>query len=163
MQVIAEVLSSGKNSRLYKPLVYERQIAQSVNAGQDDKEIAGLFQITVTAKPGRNLTEMKTVVDSVLAELLAHGVTEKEIEKALTSTEVRVVNGVATVLGKAISMATFKSFTGDPNNINTQMELYKGITPDEVLAVAKKYLTKPRMILSIVPLGKPELAAKKGE
>ena len=89
--------------------------------------------------------------------------TEKEIEKALTSTEVRVVNGVATVLGKAISMATFKSFTGDPNNINTQMEFYKGITPDEVLAVAKKYLTKPRMILSIVPLGKPELAAKKGE
>ncbi|HYQ87150.1 MAG TPA: pitrilysin family protein [Bacteroidota bacterium] len=163
MKVVAEILSSGKNSRLYKPLVYERQVAQSANAAQGDMEIAGLFQITVTAKPGRNLTEMKTVVDSVLADLLAHGVTEKEIEKALTSTEVRVVNGVATVLGKAISMATFKSFTGDPNNINTQMELYKGITPAEVLAVAKKYLTKPRMILSIVPLGKPELAAKKGE
>ncbi|OLD63457.1 MAG: hypothetical protein AUI33_12810, partial [Ignavibacteria bacterium 13_1_40CM_2_61_4] len=82
MSVIAEILSSGKNSRLYKPLVYERQVAQSANAAQGDMEIAGLFQITVTAKPGRNLTEMKSVVDSVLSELLAHGVTEKEIEKA---------------------------------------------------------------------------------
>jgi predicted Zn-dependent peptidase len=163
MKVLAHIMTRGKNSRLFKPLQYERQIAQSVSATQQGMEIAGLFQVQVTAKPDRNLTEMQTVVDSVVADLLAHDVTEKEIENAVTSTEVRVVNGAATVQGKATALATFYSYTGNPGNINTQMDLYKGITPAEVRSTAKKFLSRPRMVLSVVPLGKPELAAQKGE
>jgi zinc protease len=90
-------------------------------------------------------------------------VTEKEIENALTSTEVQVINSVTTVLGKATNLASFYSYTGDPNHINTQMELYKNITPQEVLMVAKKYLSQAKVVLSVVPVGKPELAAQKGE
>jgi predicted Zn-dependent peptidase len=71
------------------------------------------------------------------------------------------VNSYTTVLGKATSLANYYSFTGDPNNINKQMDLYKGITPEEILSVAKKYLTKPKVVFSAVPLGKPELAAQK--
>jgi zinc protease len=162
MKVLAQILGKGKNSRLFKPLQYDRQIAQSSIATEQGMEIAGLFQIEVTAKPGHNLTEMQTVVDSVLGDLLNKGVTDKEIEKAVTSAEVGVVNGSATVLGKATNLASFYSYTGDPKNINLQMDLYKGITPAEVLTAAKKFLTQPRMALSVVPLGKPELAAGKG-
>lgn len=163
MKVLGQILGKGKNSRLFKPLQYERQIAQSAIAVQQGMEIAGLFQIEVTAKPERNLTEIQTVVDSVINDLLSHDVSEKDIEKAVTSAEVQVVNGAATVLGKATSLASFYSYTGSPANINTQMDLYKGITPEEVRTVAKNFLTQPRMALSVVPLGKPELAAKKGE
>ena len=163
LSVLGDILSSGKSSRLYKPLVYEKQIAQSVNAGQDGSEIDGMFQVQVTAKPGHTLTEMQQVVDSVLTDLLKNGVTEKEIEKSLTATEVQVINGLATALNKGISLATFYNYTGDPNTINKQMDLYKGITPAEVLAVAKKYLTPPKVTLSVVPLGKTELAVQKGQ
>jgi zinc protease len=163
LTVLADILSSGKNSRFYKSMVYERQMAQSVSASASSSEIAGTFDIQVTAKPGRTLTEMKTAVDSILADVLARGVTEKEIEKVLTSTEASVINRAQTVLGKANTLANYYCQTGDPNNINRQLELFKGITPLEVLAVAKKYLTQPRMTLSIVPLGKPELAVSKGE
>jgi zinc protease len=163
MTVLGQIMGRGKNSRLFKPLQYDRQIAQSSSAGEQGLEIAGIFQIEVTAKPGRNLTEVETVVDSVLKDLLAGGVTQQEIDKAVASAEVQVVNGAATVLGKATSLARFYSFTGDPANINTQMKLYQGITPEEVRTVANKYLTQPRMVLSVVPLGKPELAAGKGE
>ena len=163
LSVLGRILSSGKTSRLYKSLVYEKQIAQSSNAFQNSSEIAGLFQVQITAKPEKTLTEMEMAASAIIDDVLKNGVTENEIEKAITGIEAQVVNGAARVQGKAVSLATYYSYTGDPNNINKQMDFYKGITPQEVLAVAKKYLTQPKMVLSIVPLGKPELAAKKGD
>jgi zinc protease len=163
LSVLDNILSRGKSSRLYKSLVYQNQIAQSVSARQSGSEIAGTFDIQVTAKPGHNLTEMEDSVNQILSGVLKNGVTQQEIDNALTSVEVQIVNSAATVLGKANTLSAYYSYTGDPNNINKQMDLFKGITPDEVLKVAKKYLTQPNMSLSIVPLGKLELAAKKGE
>lgn len=163
LSVLASVLSRGKNSRLYRSLVFEKQIAQSVFANQNGLEIAGTFEIQVTAKPEHNLTEMQGTVDSVIAGVLASGVTQGEIDKALTAAEVQIINGAATVLGKAINLAAFYSYTGDPGRVNRQMELFTGITPDEIRTVARKYLTPGRSVLSVVPVGKPELASQKGE
>jgi zinc protease len=163
LDVVADILSRGKTSRLYKSLVYDKQIAQSVRASQDGYEIAGLFQIQATAKPGKGLAPIQAVIDSILADVLNNGVTADEIAKAVTAVEVQTVNSAATVLGKANSLAAYYSYTGDPKNINKKMELYAGITPAEVLSVAKKYLAKPSVTLSVVPSGKPEYAAQKGE
>jgi zinc protease len=162
LTVLARIMSSGKNSRLYKSLVYDKQIAQSAMAGANASEIAGLFQITVTAKQGRNCTELKTVVDSILADVLAKGVTKKEIDDALMGIESGIVNRAATVFGKANTLANYYCQTGDPSGINKQWDLYKGITPDEVLATAKKYLSKPYMTLSVVPTGKMDLGVQEG-
>jgi zinc protease len=163
LDVLGDILSRGKTSRLYKALVYDKQIAQSVHAGQDGYEIAGDFQIEATAKPEKGLTPIESVVDSIMNDVLKNGVSEDEIAKALTAVEVQTINNAATELGKAVSLASYYSYTGDPANYNLQLELYKGITPAEVLSVAKKYLTQPKIVLSIVPTGKPELAAQKGE
>jgi zinc protease len=163
LTVLADILSSGKSSRLYKSLVYDKQIAQTAVASAGSSEIAGLFQITITAKPGKNLTEIKTVADSIMADVLKNGVTEKEIENSLTSIEAGIINRAATVFFKANSLANYYCQTGDPNNINKQWNLYKGITAQEISTVANKYLKQHYMTLSIVPLGKPELAAQKGE
>jgi zinc protease len=161
MSVLGQILSSGKNSRLFKALVYDRQIAQSVQAYQSSSEIAGMFQVVATAKPGRTLAEINGAVDSVIADVLTKGVTQDEIDKTVTGVEAGVINGMTTVLRKANSMASYELMTGDPGRINTQMDLYKNITPAEVLAAAKKYLSAPRMLLNIVPLGKTELAIQK--
>jgi zinc protease len=158
MSVFGDIMGSGKNSRLYKSLVYEKQIAQSANAFQGGSEIGGTFQIVVTAKPGRTLPELQAAVDSLLADALANGVTATEVEKSLTNTETGIVNSLQTVLGKAIALASYDAFLDDPDEINKQMDLFKGITPQEVQTVAKKYLQQPEVILSIVPLGKTELA-----
>jgi len=163
LEVLARILSSGKNSRLYKSMVYENQIAQSVSASQGGSEIAGTFQIQITAKPGKNLTQMEVAADSLIAILLGRGITDKEIENALASIESQIVNSASTSLGKGIGLASYYSYTGDPDNINKQMDRYKGMTPGEVQAAASKYLKNPRAVLSIVPVGKTELAAKKGE
>ncbi|HUN65633.1 MAG TPA: pitrilysin family protein [Bacteroidota bacterium] len=163
LEVLSHILSRGKSSRLYKTLVYERQIAQSVFASAQGSEIAGLFSIEATAKPGKGLAPVQTVIDSVMADLLKNGVSAEDIAKAVTAVEVQTVNSAATVLGKANSLAAYYSYTGDPANINRKMDLYKGITPEEALSVARKYLSRPSVTLSVVPSGKPELAAQKGE
>jgi hypothetical protein len=60
-------------------------------------------------------------------------------------------------------MANYYCQTGDPNNINKQWDLYKGITAKEISEVANRYLSQHYMTLSVVPLGKTELAVQKGE
>ena len=163
LDVLAHILSSGKTSRLYKTLVYDKQIAQNANANESSQEIGGTFDITVTAKPGQNLTEIQTVVDSILADVLKNGVTQQEIDNAFTAVEVGTINGLQTAYGKAVAMATLYSYTGDPGYINRQLDVYKNITPQEVVAAGNKFLTKHRCTLSIVPTGQTELASQKGK
>jgi zinc protease len=161
LDVIADVLGSGKNSRLYKTLVYDRQIAQSVQVYQGSQLLASQFAIEVTAKPGKTLTEMEGIVKEELAKLFKDGITAKEVQTSINNREAALTNSLATVLGKANSLSTYFIFTGDPNNINKEFDRYKGITPAEVLSVAKKYLGGNKVTLSVVPEGKPELAAEK--
>ena len=159
--VLSDILSSGKTSRLYKSLVYDRQIAQSVNAYQNGSEIAGEFDIMVTAKPGKTLTEMETAVNGVLDDVLKNGVTDREIEKSINNKETQLVNSRQTMLGIANALATYYSLTGDANNINKEFDRFKGITRAEVLAEAKKLFTGNKVVLSVVPEGKTNLAAER--
>lgn len=160
LDVLADILGSGKNSRLYKALVYERQAAQSVSVYQQSQMLAGKFAIEVTAKPGKTLTEMETLVNDELQRLLKEGVTEKEIQTSLNNREASLINNLATVLGKANSLAMYYTFTGDASNINKELDRYKGITPAELLDVARRVLQGKKVVLSVVPEGKTNLAAE---
>ena len=160
LDVIAFILTDGKNSRLYKSMVYEKQSAQTVRAYQDGSEIAGLLGIEVTAKPGKTLREMETAVNEEIATLLKSGVNEREIEAAVNNKEAQVINGRSTAFGRANGLATYFTLTGDAANYTNQLDLYKGITPAEVLAEAQKVLSRHKVVLSIIPEGKPDLAAE---
>ena len=158
--VMADILSTGKNSRLYKSLVYEKQIAQSVSASQGGSEIAGELSISVTAKPGKTLTEIETAVWQVLDDMLKNGVTEKEVQTSLNQKEAGLVNRRATVLGKAGALATYFTLSGEAANINKELERFKGITPAEIVADARLAFARHKVVLSIVPQGKRDLAAQ---
>jgi zinc protease len=160
MDVLTDILSVGKNSRLYKSLVYEQQIAQSAYAYQNGAEIGGETAIVVTASPGKDLTELEKAVQEVLAELLKNGVTAREIQTSLNAKEAQLVDNRATVLGKANALATYWTLTGDAENMNRELDRFKDITPEEVLAVARKIYGQPKVVLSVVPEGRPDLAAQ---
>ena len=160
MDVIADILSSGKSSRLYKSLVYEKQIAQSANAAQSTNEVGSQFYVIVTAKPGKTLTEMETAVNEELQRLLKDGVTDKEIQAAFNNKESDIVNARSLVSRKADGLASLYTLTGDASNYNKELDRYLNITPAEVLAVAKKVFAGNRVVLSVVPEGKQGLAAE---
>ncbi|MEK9137242.1 MAG: hypothetical protein AAB393_08970, partial [Bacteroidota bacterium] len=113
----------------------------------------------VTAKPGKTLTEMESAVNDVIQHLLNDGVTEREIEKAINAKESQLINRRQTVLGIADALAAYHTLTGDAGNVNKEFDRFKGITPDDVLAEANKVLTAHKVVLSIVPEGKRDLAA----
>jgi zinc protease len=160
LDMLSDILGSGKTSRLYKTLVYDKQVAQSVNAYQGGSVLAGQFGIEVTAKPGKTLSEMEALVNAEIEKLLKDGVTQKEVESFMNRKEAQLVGSLSTVLGKANSLATHYVLGGDANKINEEFGRFKGITPAEVLAVAKRVLGSKKVTLSIVPEGKPELSAQ---
>jgi zinc protease len=158
--VLTDILSSGKNSRLYKRLVYEKQMAQSATAYQGGAEIAGELGIQVTAKQGVSLTEIEAEVRAALEDVVKNGVTEREIQTVVNNKEMQLVSNKATVFGKANSLATYHTLTGDAENINREFDRFAGITPDEVQDFARSVFEGNGVVLSVVPNGKRDLAAQ---
>ncbi|HEY0074585.1 MAG TPA: pitrilysin family protein, partial [Abditibacteriaceae bacterium] len=71
LDMLAYVMVNGKGSRLYKSLVYDRQIAQDVSAFNSSRELAGAFSVVATAKPGKTLSELENAINEELARLKA--------------------------------------------------------------------------------------------
>jgi zinc protease len=84
LQVLAAVLAQGKTSRLYKRLVYDLQIAQSVSASQASMQLASTFEISATARPGHTADELLKVIDEELAKVRAQGLSDDEVGRGTT-------------------------------------------------------------------------------
>ena len=99
LDVAADVIASGKTSRLYRTLVHERRLALDVSGGQQSRELEGFFQLAATAAPGRTLAEIEAVIHDALGELAATGPTDAELERALAQAEANFVYRLQTVGG----------------------------------------------------------------
>lgn len=162
LDLLADILARGKNSRLYKALVYEKQIAQDVNAFQISGEIAGQFRITATAKPGHTLRELEAAIDEVLEGLKAGSIETRELERAknrIKADFVYQLQSVGGFGGRTDRLNMYNVFLGDPGYFNKDLERYTTTTATKVREAARKYLKDDRIILSVVPLGKKELQA----
>ncbi len=161
--LLASILASGKTSRLYEELVYQREIAQDVSAYQDSRSLGSIFNIQVTAKPGHTLEEIEVAVDEVLAELLAKGIRGDELAVAQAGWEAGFVRGLQTVGsfgGLADAFNAYNTFLGDPNRIAWNRERYASANVKRVTAAARAYLSLDRRaILRIVPQGDPTAVA----
>lgn len=161
MDVVADLLSNGKNSRLYKRLVYELQIAQNVVAYQNGMALNSLFQIQVTARPGVVLTQIQTVIDEEIAKLSNQAPSERELQRVINQNETNILAQMESSMAKAELLQAYYRFTGNPDWLNEDLSRYKAITPNDVSAVTRTYLDpQKRLILSVVPKGKTELAVR---
>jgi zinc protease len=160
LSALGSVLSLDRTSRLTKVLVYDRQLATNVGAGNRAFENTGQFQINVTPRPGASLTEIETVIDSVIAGVIAAPPTEQEVARARNYRVVSSVLQLQSALGKAFTLADGESTFGDPLADFKQLANYAAVTPAQVQAVARKYLGGGHVVLSMVPAGKLDLIAK---
>jgi zinc protease len=159
LDLLADILGQGKASRLYERLVYREQTAQSVSAFQFSRELAGSFNITVQAREGHTLSEMEREVLDEVARIAKEGPTERELQQAKNGAETAAVRGIETLLGKADRINAYMTFRGKPDLFNEELQNYRNVTLQDVRRVAETYLSRPRVVLSIVPKGKRELAA----
>jgi zinc protease len=162
MDIIANVLASGKTSRLYQKLVYELGIAQDVNAFQNSMALTSNFLITVTARPGHSLPEILKVVDAEIQKLEKEGPTKREIEKVVNQNEARTLREAQSIESKAESLNTYYYFTGNPDYLNEDLARYRAIEVKDIQAITSRYLqSNQRLLLSIVPKTKTDLAVAK--
>jgi zinc protease len=157
LDFLGRILTDGKTSRLYKELVYDRQIAQDVYAYQYGRELGGVFHITATAKPGQSLDEIEHAIDSVLRELLAEGIRAAELERAratLTSYFVRSLQRIGSFGGLADNFNGYNTFLGDPNRVAWHKQQYDAMSSETIMRVARQYIDLDRRaIVRIVPKG----------
>ena len=160
LDVLAAILAGPRTARLTKPLVYDRQLATSVNAFQDTNENAGMFLLMLTPRTGHTLTELEASTDSIVDRFKREGPTAEEMTKALAGVEFGFVSGLESNLSKAEQLLSGKVFHGDAAYYKRLYAGIKGITAADVQRVANKYLGAGRVLLSVVPQGKADQAAR---
>jgi zinc protease len=162
LDIVADVLTHGKTSRLYKTLVYERRIATDVSAFQSSREMGGMFQIACTASAGVTLAELNTAILAAVSEMANGGPTERELERGLAQTEAQFIYRLQTIGGfggKGDQLNAYNTFAGDPGYFTRDRQRYFDVTnKGAAAAVAKWLVDTPSVSLSVVPKGRRELA-----
>jgi zinc protease len=157
LDILAQVVANDKNSRLYKKLVYELQIAQNVSAFQDGSRLDGKFQIDVSPKPGQKVADIDRIVEAEIANVIANGVTPRELQRAQNLYKASFLNRLASVLGKAEVLNSYNYFVGNPDFVQQDAARYERVTAADVQRVAKTYLGRPKIVLTVVPEGKKDM------
>ena len=162
LDLLANVLAGGKNSRLYKRLVYDMQIAQDVSAFQISSRLNSVFEIIATARGGHTLTEIERVIQEEINRVKAEPPSAHELGRAVNQLEASFLDRLENLAGLADQLNGYVAMTGNPDYFNEDLARYKAIDPAAVRAMANTWLRDDgRVVLSIVPTGKKELAATK--
>ncbi|MGH9440882.1 MAG: M16 family metallopeptidase [Thermoanaerobaculia bacterium] len=159
LDVLARVLTGDKTSRLYRRLVYEMQIAQDVSAGQDSQSLASLFTISVTARPGHSLSEIEPVVEEELGRLTSEAPSATEILRARSSIEASFLRRLERIGGIADQLAEYEATAGDPDFFQKDLDRYESLKPEDIRDAAALLSENHRVVLSVVPNGKLDLAS----
>jgi zinc protease len=158
LELASRVLAVGKTSRLYERLVYRDQIATSVSASVDAREIASQFRIEATARPGGDLAAVERAVDEELERFLLHGPTPAELERVRTGFVADFVRGIERIGGfggKSDILASQEVFAGDPDGYKATLRRVVEATVESVRDEARAWLSDGVFALEVHPL--PEM------
>jgi zinc protease len=160
LDTAASILTGGKNSRLYKRLVYDMQVAQNVSAFQGSNALGSLFYIIVTARPSTDppdqvLDRLKGIVDEELNRLREAPPTEREMERAINQTQASFYNRMERVGGfggVADQLNGYLVQAGNPDFFNEDLSRYRALSADDIQAAIRRWLpADKRLELTVVP------------
>jgi zinc protease len=160
LDVLGTILSGSRTARITKALVYDEQAAASVQSGQSSNEDVGEFILMITPRPGHTLTSLEAASEAIIERLKKEGPTAEEIQKAIAGEELDFVSNLESNLGKAFELADGAGYHNDAGYFRTAYKKTLSVTAEDVKRVANKYLTDGRVVLSVVPEGKADQAAK---
>jgi zinc protease len=163
LSVLDAITAGPRTTRLTKALVYDQQSAASVGTSQESNEDAGVWMLTITPRPGHSLTELEAAAEAILEKLKMDGPTAEEIQRASAGLEFQFVSGLQSNLGKSMRLADGAGFHNNPGYFQTEYQKELSVTPADVKRVANKYLTRGRVVLSVVPMGQLDQASKPSE
>jgi len=162
LEIVSYILTGARNSRLTQKLVYDLQIATNVTAYQDGKRLDGDFALFATARPGHSLPELQRVIDAEIRKLADEGPTIRELDQAKNSLESRFLSALESTTRKADQLNAYYYFTGNPDSFQAEIDRLRAVSAEDVRRVIRTYLLGAKSVISVVPIGKPELAVRAG-
>ena len=160
LDVVAQILAGGKNSRLYKRLVYDLQIAQDVSATQGSAQLGSEFEIVVTARPlpagattASAIERIRGVIDVEIARLQQSTPERREMERAFNQIEASFYNRMEQVAGSSgigDQLNAYYAATGNPDYFNEDLSRYRALSAPDVSAAASKWLPLNRRVELVV-------------
>ena len=151
LDVLSDILSGSKNSRLYKNLVFDNEIAQDVSAFQFSGKYAGHFMIIATAKPGVSLEQLKIEIFSELDKIKKDGVTDKELTKSKNGIKSGFIYSLQNIDSLADQLNHYSYYLGEPNSFAADLARYQKVDSDAVKSHVEKYFAGPYVELRVVP------------
>ena len=151
LDILSDILSGSKNSRLHKTLVHDKQIAQNVSSFQYSANVNGSFIIIATAAPG---VDTDTLRDEILLEInkiIDKGVTDEEITRSQNSIKSTFIYSLQNIENMANQINHYNSKLGEPNSFIFDLGRYEKVTKKDITDCVSKYLTKNFIELHVVP------------
>ncbi|MFA6569999.1 MAG: pitrilysin family protein [Bacteroidota bacterium] len=157
LNMFTKILAVGESSRLNKRLVEKEQVAVASAVIPLSLQYSGAVILFGVSAPGKKISEVEKIAFNEIENVINEGITDEEFTKAKNISEAEFIADKKNVLPKASALATYYSYYGDPDLINTEIKNFYKVTKDDVIRAAKKYfLTDKRVILTYVPKGYTE-------
>lgn len=151
LDIVSDLLTGSKNSRLHKKLVFEKEIAQDVSAFQFSGKFDGHFMIVATAKPGNSLDKLKSGIMKEIDRVVKTGVLKKEVTRSKNTIKSNFIYSLQNLDNLADQLNLYNFFINEPNSFSFDLNRYRQVEPDDLVNVAKKYLLQPHVELRILP------------
>ena len=158
--LVSAILADGKNSRLYKRLVYQDRIATDVDAGLGPFEIGSQFLIQATAQPGGDLRAVERAIDEELARFLRDGPTADELARVkvkVAAGAVRALERIDGFGGKSAQLAQYQVYCGTPDRYAAELDEVRSVRAPTLRDVARRWLSDGSFALDVEPF--PEYTA----
>ncbi len=154
LDLVSDVLSDGKTSRLYRRLVYDEELATQVSASISKLEIGGQFQVVATAREGVSLGEVESAVREELAHFVADGPTALELQRVKTQHRARFIRGAERIGGfggKSDILAEGEVYAGDPAAYRVTLDRVESATAADLKSAAAEWLSDGVYVLEVTP------------
>ncbi|HHU35059.1 MAG TPA: insulinase family protein [Bacteroidetes bacterium] len=158
---LGRILGGTKKSPLYTVLVKEQKLTSAVSSSSNAQELAGSFNITITANPGVNLTKVEDAIFEAFGRFEKEGFEEEDLIRIKAQRETSFYSSFASTQGKAFSLAEYTMYTGDPSYYKKDLEAYQKVTSNDIWRVYEKYIKNKNFLeTSFVPKGEVGLIAE---
>jgi zinc protease len=158
LDYLGQLLAGGKKTPMYKILVKDKKLTSSVGAYNGSQELAGNFQISVTANPGVSLGDVEKAIFESFEMFEQDGFSEEDLQRIKARNETSFYSSFSSVLSKAFTLGEYEMYKNDPGYYLTDFREAQSITSEDVMNAYKKYIKNKNFVqVSFVPKGENKL------
>ncbi|MEG8947494.1 M16 family metallopeptidase [Rosettibacter firmus] len=151
LDILSDILTSSKNARLTKSLVYDKQISQDVTSFQYSGKYGGMFLIISTAKPESTLEEIKNEIFEQINLVIKKGIEEEELIRSKNSIKSHYIYSLQKLDVVVDHINQYNFYLNEPDSFMFDLNRYESVNPNQIIEVAQKFLNQPYVELNIIP------------